>query len=249
MKISLHTRLFFLLLFQLFLATAFATDEFSLGVGAYRKGDYPNALLHFKKCPDSPAKFYNLGNCYYKLDSLGLSILQYQKAKKILGEEPDLMNNLQMANAKTRDKMEPPKTFFLTLWLRQLILFFPVWFFPLLAVVLSALASLFFVLLIRSADFQRRRRFFLSVSASVLLLLLCIFMTWRRQAIMEHPSGVVVTAPVASVLNEPVFGATELFVLHEGTVLRFLDDESGWVKVELPQGTSGFIRLQEVGKF
>jgi hypothetical protein len=118
-----------------------------------------------------------------------------------------------------------------------------------LAVVLSALASLFFVLLIRSADFQRRRRFFLSVSASVLLLLLCIFMTWRRQAIMKHPSGVVVTAPVASVLNEPVFGATELFVLHEGTVLRFLDDESGWVKVELPQGTSGFIRLQEVGKF
>lgn len=249
MKIPLAPLMILLLFWIVFFSQTLAADQFSLGVSAYRQGDFSKALSHFKKCPDSPVKFYNLGNCYYKLDSLGWCILNYQKAKKIVGEEPDLMNNLQMANSRTRDKLDPPKTFFITLWLRHLILFFPAWFFPLFSILFSGLASLFFVLLFRSSDFSRKRRFFFFLSSSICLLLIFLFLSWRRQSFISRPSGVVITSSSASVLNEPVFGATELFVLHEGTVLEYLDHEPGWVKVQLPQGTSGFLREQQVGEF
>jgi len=249
MKIKLLYLSFLLMFSQVLPPELRAGDYFNQAVVAYRKADFATALTLFKKAPDSPAKFYNLGNCYYKLDSLGLSILNYQKAKKFIGEEPDLMNNLQMANAKTRDKIDPPKTFFLTLWLRKLTLFFPVWVFPLIAIVFSCLASLSFIFLVRSSEFLERRKYFFSVLTSVLVLSMSLFLSWRRQSVIVNSSGVVVLTQAASVLNEPVFGATELFVLHEGAVLNILAEEPGWVKVELPQGNSGFLRDQVVGKF
>lgn len=249
MKQTIALLIFIFCFLSVIISSAADPDHFSAAVNAYRKGDFAGALSHFKKTPDSPVKFYNLGNCYYKLDSLGLSILHYEKAKKLAGEDPDLMNNLQMARAKTRDKIEAPRTFFLIVWLRRLILFFPAWFFAACAILSSALGSIFFVLLIRQQHFERRKKIFFSTCASLLLLIISLFMSWRRESTINTASGVVILAPAASVLNEPVFGATELFVLHEGTVLEFLDQEPGWVKVRLPQGTSGYLRDQQVGKF
>jgi hypothetical protein len=76
-----------------------------------------------------------------------------------------------------------------------------------------------------------------------------VVFSFARQAVVTNPTGVVIISSSASVLNEPLIGATELFVFHEGSVLIFESQEPGWVQVRLPGGNSGFIREQQVRKF
>ena len=50
---------------------------------------------------------YNLGNCYYKLEEVGKTILHYERAKLIDPVNDDLRANILLADLRVIDKIEP----------------------------------------------------------------------------------------------------------------------------------------------
>src|SRR5690606_33374954 len=70
--------------------------------------------------------FYNLGNASFKRNHLPEAILYYEKAKKLKPLHPDLLFNLDMANAQIVDKIKPVPKFFVTeFWENQSFWFTP----------------------------------------------------------------------------------------------------------------------------
>lgn len=68
--------------------------------------------------------YFNIGNCLYKLDSLEGAILYFERAKKLKPNDEDINLNLQIANGKIVDKIEPiPQLFIATYWI-EFISFF-----------------------------------------------------------------------------------------------------------------------------
>ena len=64
--------------------------------------------------------YYNLGNCYYKLDNIALSILSYERALRLDPSDSDTKTNLALARGKTQDKVAPASEMFFVSWWKQL---------------------------------------------------------------------------------------------------------------------------------
>ena len=67
---------------------------------------------------ESAGLYFNLGNAYFKLKDIPSAILYYEKAKKLDPNDEDIRFNLELANSRIIDKMEPLPEFFLRSWLR-----------------------------------------------------------------------------------------------------------------------------------
>jgi uncharacterized protein YgiM (DUF1202 family) len=85
------------------------------------------------------------------------------------------------------------------------------------------------------------------VSLGVLLLSFCI--SYAAYARNLHQNSFVVTAHSANVHSAPTTNSTKLFVIHEGAAGEVLEEQPGWINARFPNGTKGWIPLDEIGKF
>jgi SH3-like domain-containing protein len=57
----------------------------------------------------------------------------------------------------------------------------------------------------------------------------------------------IVTRPVSSVKSSPsAESSQDLFVLHEGTKVKILDQVGGWNNIQLADGRQGWIRNSDI---
>src|SRR6185503_13984117 len=58
-----------------------------------------------------------LGNCYFKIDSVGKCILSYERALKLSPKDEDVLHNLSLAKMKAVDNIQPvPQLGIITMW-------------------------------------------------------------------------------------------------------------------------------------
>jgi len=76
-------------------------DLFALGNKAYVKGNYNQAIVHYKAALDregyTSSLLYNLGNAYYMKKDIGQSILNYERALYLNPGNVDIKTNLALA--------------------------------------------------------------------------------------------------------------------------------------------------------
>ncbi len=191
--------------------------------------------------------YYNLGNCYYKMNKLGLAILNYERALRITPMDRDVKNNLRMAQLKTIDRVADNQTFFNRIWHRITC--------SMSLSVINALAIVFFitVLFFVNAFFfvrqgkYKRLHFYLALSA----LSLCVLfnaMAWHAKNYYRSGTreAVVIHSEVA-VRSTPSAGGVLLFNVHEGTKVHIMGDMlSGWYPISLGADKEGWLPQETV---
>ena len=104
----------FLLLSQVFIAQ----NSFEKGNTLYKNGKYQEAIQSYENIineekQQSAELYFNLGNCYYKLNKVAPSIYNYEKALVLKPNDPETLNNLKFAKKLTIDEIkEVPKVGF-----------------------------------------------------------------------------------------------------------------------------------------
>ena len=79
----------------------------------------------------------------------------------------------------------------------------------------------------------------------ILCALLCLdFAFWQRTDALSHDDAVVVQA-VTEVKSSPGSGVS-LFVLHEGTKVKIIEEVAGWNNIELSDGRQGWLQNDSV---
>ena len=105
------------ILFVFSLSWAQTTEErFSSGNGLYKDGAFEKAVEHYLSIEEegleSADLYFNLGNCYYKMNMVAPSIYYFEKALKLDPLHEDAQFNLAFAKRMTIDIIEEiPKTF------------------------------------------------------------------------------------------------------------------------------------------
>ena len=88
------------------------------GDSAYIKEDYAAAIQIYEallKNGEAADVYYNLGNSYYKIGEIAKAVLNYERALLLQPGNGDIRANLEVARAKTIDKVEPvPEVFFVS---------------------------------------------------------------------------------------------------------------------------------------
>lgn len=190
--------------------------------------------------------YYNLGNACFKLDRTGEAILYYRRALRLAPASKDVRYNLSVAEARTRDNIERIPDFFLTEWLRAVrhTMSGGAWTLLSLGALAGALAMALFYLL--SARLARRKAgFYGTLCCAVLFVVTTSFAASDRREPLEE-SEAVVTASSAAVKSSPAKGATDLFVLHEGTVVEIDNRLEGWCEITIADGKKGWIEASKI---
>ena len=91
-------------------------ELFSQGNKLYQEGEYSKAIDIYDEIEakniESADLYFNIGNCYYKMNKVAPSIYYFEKALKLDPTHSDAAFNLEFAKRMTIDAIEElPKTF------------------------------------------------------------------------------------------------------------------------------------------
>ena len=224
---------------------------FRAGVEAYTAGDYASALRDWQDVEAtglmSKELYYNLGNAYFKDSQIAPAILWYERALRLDPSDADVRYNLEYARALTQDKIEEVPEIFFEQWGRSMCYRLPSNAWAVIGLVFLALCvGCVLLFLLGSTPGRRRLGFFGGIAALLIALLGWDFAQWQRQEACRQDLAIVMK-PVVSVKSSPSEGsAKDLFILHEGTRVRILDNVGGYAQIEIADGRQGWIPRREM---
>ncbi|MBR0531099.1 MAG: tetratricopeptide repeat protein [Bacteroidales bacterium] len=193
----------------------------------------------------SPELYCNIGDAYFKQGNYPKAILNYERALKLDPSFSDARYNLDFAQSFTQDKIEAVPEFILESVGRKMCYTMGSDTWAVLFLVFLALtAACVLVFLLASSTGKRRTGFYCGI-VFLLLSLLCLeFSAWQKRDYGKKDSAIVML-PVSSVKSSPS-GGKDLFVIHEGTKVKILDNVGDWQNIALADGRQGWIESSAI---
>jgi len=218
----------------------------------YNNGEYSAAIENYEQIIEngehSASLYFNLGNCYYKLNSIGPSIYYYEKALLLSPNNKEIQNNLRFAQNMRLDAIEEmPKTELSRIYNVIVGMFSSdQWaYFAVGFVFLFVLAYMAYYFL-RSAN-QKRATFI----SSILLLVLgvvCILMAYLNYQQYKKDDPAIIFSKEVKVNSEPNNNSSTIFTIHEGTKVNVLDELDDWKRIRIADGQTGWLKDDNVKK-
>jgi tetratricopeptide (TPR) repeat protein len=254
MKINKITQIISVLLLQIFLfqpVSVYAAQDapktekpeytFYKGNTQYENGRYEEAITEYSRLLnlglESGNVYFNLGNSYFKKGELGMAILNFERARRLIPGDSDLKANYRYAlssvyQVESADEMSLVKS---------AITLFDVFTIDRLTMALSLLYIIAILLIVIRIIHPNTRRFVLiGILMSALLFLPGAVALYQKASLLEKEAIIVSERTEAQF--EPIDDATTHFTLYEGMKVTVTQSKIDWVKVRRPDGKTGWIR-------
>jgi len=234
-----------LLIFLLTTHFFFAQTGFEKGNALYQKGKYEQAISEYESVfaskNHSAELYFNLGNCYYKLNKVAPAIYNYEKALILNPEDPEILNNLKFAHKMQIDeiKVMPQVGFSKMVHDFTSIFHYNTW--AWISVGLATLFLFFFIGYYFSQIALSKRVFFFGMFVLLFLIFISISSAISEKNHYESEKPAIIFAEMVLVKSEPQRASNTVFTLHEGTKVFVLETLDSWKKIQLTDGTEGWI--------
>jgi tetratricopeptide (TPR) repeat protein len=238
---------FFLLFFCGVLANGQEFDKaFEQANDFYQKGQYNNALNNYlsieNKGYGSSELYFNIGNCYYKLNKVAPTIFYYEKSLSVSPSNSAAKTNLNFAKGMLVDDIKPlPKTFLKKIsekyiehnsynswaWFSVFFLFF---------VVLCFAVYQFF-----SNPKQKVLFFTLTLCFFGAAIVTTNFAFYTYNQSLNNKEAIIFAKEVA-IKSGPSEKAPEVFKLHEGLKVMVVEIIDEWFMIKIADGQKGWMK-------
>lgn len=223
---------------------------FSQANELYNKGSYIEAINNYKEIIKndfhSAELYYNLGNAYYRLDSIASSVYYYEKALQLNPNDREIIDNLELINKTLVDEIDPIAIPLIESILNRVsnIFYFETWgyisiFFSFLIV------ALFLSYYFANSSRVKRLTFVLLCISSIFILVSLINGNKGYNNYINNEYAVIYSYET-DLKTEPNYRSETLFMLHEGTKIQVLENYNNWIKIRLVNGQVGYIQLIDV---
>ncbi|MEN8263062.1 MAG: hypothetical protein ABFR82_06325 [Nitrospirota bacterium] len=213
----------------------------------YEEGKYDEAISEYSKLflqgIESGNLYYNLGNSYFKKGELGMAVLNYERAKRLVPRDSDLKSNYRFALSRMKSNLSETSR----PWFKKAAAVFDTLTINEMTVMLSSVfvvIILFFIVRLYVNISGRNSLIF--VSLSVVVFGIVAFSLFSRISILDREA--VVVSESAEVRFEPFENATTHFTLYEGIKIEIVHSRKEWMKVRRPDGKIGWIKSQAAEK-
>ena len=217
---------------------------------AYSKSEFAKAVELYENTlntsNESAKVYYNIGNCYYKMNKIAPAILNYERAILLNPGDNDARFNLEIAKLQTIDKIEPIGEFFLSEWIKSLQNIFGTntWSKFGIASFLLLIGSLMLFFFTRKIILKK-----IGFYAGIICLLFTIasncFAYNQKQKLLNR-STAIVFAPTVTIKSSPDNSGNDLFVLHEGVKVEVLSKLGEWCEIKIADGNIGWIKSSNI---
>lgn len=229
------------------LSLGFSQNEalFSEATELYNKREYAKAIENYEQILEtgqhSAAVYFNLGNCYYKTNSIGPSIYYYEKALLLSPNDSEIKNNLGYAQNMRLDAIEEvPKTEIAQAYDKTINLFTcNQWAYLAVVLVMLFVVAYLAYYFLRSAN--QKRIALITGIFSLTLGLLSILLSYLQHEQYRKDNPAIVFGKEVRVSSEPNGSSDVIFTLHEGTKVNVLEELDGWEKIRIADGQTGWL--------
>jgi tetratricopeptide (TPR) repeat protein len=216
---------------------------YNQGNQLYARKDYAGAARAYQqalKAGPSADVCYNLGNALFKSGRIGPAIVQYRRAHHLQPRDADIGRNLSFARSYRVDRVLTvpgpvarvlDETFHL-LSRRE-------------AALLAAVSFLLAALSLSVWVVRRRTVWILGTTVLAALSLFGLITQWVWAGEVGAQPAVIV-APEVNALSGPGEEFKQILLLHDGTEVRIREKRGGYLLVQLPGGSGGWIRSDAV---
>ena len=190
---------------------------------------------------ESGALYHNLAGAYYRLDELGEAVRYYERARRLLGDDPQLLHNLQIIESRVQRPFSELPTPFWRAWWNQLFGQYSARPFLSIGISLYLIACMLYAQLLWSrirSSWHRRARAG-ALASGLTLLLIAVVISSERNSIQG-----------ASIL-EPTIMTTETGSIEvpEGVRVTLVGEAVAGTEVRLPNGVQGYVDANILGDF
>ncbi|MBQ0022985.1 MAG: tetratricopeptide repeat protein [Prevotellaceae bacterium] len=217
----------------------------------YEKENYSEAAQAYESILQNEGVaaevYYNLGNCYYKMDEMPRAILNYERALQLNPGDGDIRANLALARGKTVDKVVPPSEMFFVTWWRNMTncMSLDSW---------SKIGISSFILLLCGLAMYMfltkltiRKIGFYGAMAMLVVTIIANLAALSQYLGFKYRNAAVVIAPSVTVKSSPSATSTDLFLIHEGSKVEILDSSmKEWIEVKFEEGKQGWVEVETV---
>ncbi len=212
---------------------------------AYSEARYSEAVELYHRLIDEgyddATIYYNLGNAYFKQGALGESILSFERAYRLEPSDPDIIQNLNVARARTRDRVDAIPLLFAVQWWNDLktehslaaLLAYSV-------TLLWLLAACVFVFFGLHNVYIRRA----SLAAGIViagLFLASVFLVQDKNEDLSSGRYAIVLSMEAPVSSAPDRSGVDAFLVHEGLKIEIIGKKGEQMHIRLADGKEGWI--------
>ena len=234
----------------LFIAQFAFAQNFEQGNALYKKADYKGAAAQYegilKQGKQSAEVYFNLGNAYYKLDSVAPAIYNYEKALLLNPGYKDAEVNLSFARKMTIDdiKATPRVGFSKMLYNATGNYHYNTW--AWISVSFSVFFLMLFIGYYLAGTTLIKRIFFIGMFVALFGLVASIASAVYVKSQKSLENYAIIYPEVVTLKTEPREAAQDAFILHSGTKVNILETVDGWKKVRLADDNIGWIPKQAI---
>jgi tetratricopeptide (TPR) repeat protein len=232
-------------------APAFNSNTlFDEGNRLYEKGEYAKAVQIYLKLAangyENGNLDFNLGNAYYKLGQKGLSILYYEKARRLIPFDKDLKTNINIALMGVDEgEINWGHEFY-----RILVCLAPLnW------LVLGSSISFYLMILLiifrilcpsytQNSQTRHMKLWYKITFGLVSCFLICLIALTTFGYLDQRQAQAIVIKGNATALSEPSPNATIYFKLSEGSRILVNSTKGNWCLIKRQDGKRGWIERQ-----
>tara|TARA_B110000967_G_scaffold172859_1_gene184129 strand:- start:2917 stop:3663 length:747 start_codon:yes stop_codon:yes gene_type:complete len=217
----------------------------------YNTGFYQEAIEGYTTILESNQHsaelYFNLANCYYKLNEIGPSVFYYEKALQLAPNDADILNNLEYAQKMTIDAIQEVPENGLSKFINKTLNSLSVDGWAIRSVGLVFLFVILFLGYYLSQSESKKRLFFVSSSVVMLLLITSLTLLIKKDSLDDKTNPAIVYVKEAEVKAEPNLRSETSFTLHEGTKVLVIEVyNTNWSKIKLSNGETGWISNSEI---
>ncbi|MBI5324204.1 MAG: tetratricopeptide repeat protein [Ignavibacteriae bacterium] len=222
-----------------------ALETFKKANMFYQNGYFSKAALNYEKIINNGYEngeiYYNLGNTYFRMNKIPNAIINYERALRLSPDDEDVIVNLNVANLRIVDKIEPLPKFFLVQWYEGIrnILSSGNW-----AVILVISVWIVFICLAVFVFFESpfvKKLLFGTLVLSVVVAVFSFMFSIQQNNTENSRNFAIVFEPTVYVKSSPDEEGKDLFILHEGTKVNIVDAVGKWRKIKLANGNIGWL--------
>jgi len=222
-----------MLLFLVIVPHAYSQDIeglFGEGNRLYQDGAYEEALMLYSQILESGFEsgelYYNLGNTYYKIEESGYAVLFYERARRLMPDDDDLLNNIDLISISLADRITPlPELFYVRYWnsFRNMlnmsawkVLFFVAW-------ILTAI-NIIILFYVKQKQAQDLVKMGVVTGGIVIVIIAGVFIT---AGVADKPGmDGVIMMPEVSVTSSPNEVGTEVLDPYQKRKCKWMDRNS-----------------------
>ncbi len=234
-----------LIIFHLSFSIAFAATK-TQADALYEKEQYRDAAEAYEAVLKNEGVasevYYNLGNCYYKMDEIPLAVLNYERAFLLDPGDADIRANLALARGKTIDKVVPPSEMFFVTWWRDLTNCMSINAWTILGITAFVLMLVGVLLYVFMSQLTLRKIGIYGAMAMLVIVIIANLAALSQHADLTHRDTAIILAPSVTVKSSPSETSTDLFLIHEGSKVEILDGSmKEWLEVKFEEGKQGWV--------